>query len=179
MSDKRIVVPEGMLRVACRAYQNPSFDWADDEHYGVFTRPVLEAALRWWTENGPPLMKRFNFNPHDGEQGMEEEVDGDYVLYADICRMFLASEQEEPKFTESQIAEAIRKSYNGGDYDPYVVWRKVQVNLGLFPASEIPEEIKDLLANTTNADLVESQVKHHEWINRQILEAYRRGKAGK
>ena len=47
----KIQVPEGMLKAACREYPGRNFDYADEESYGVFTRPILKAALRWLSEN--------------------------------------------------------------------------------------------------------------------------------
>lgn len=40
-------VPEGMLKVACLAWPDIRTDYVDNDNYGVFTRPILEAALEW------------------------------------------------------------------------------------------------------------------------------------
>jgi hypothetical protein len=47
----KIHVPIGMLRVACRAYPDRDLDYVDHDSFGVFTRPVLEKALGWLTDN--------------------------------------------------------------------------------------------------------------------------------
>ena len=49
MAEKKIVVPDGMLKMARRAYPDPVFD-----PEGYFTRQIVEAALRWQSQY-PPL----------------------------------------------------------------------------------------------------------------------------
>ncbi len=33
------------------------------------------------------IVKRLDFNPHDGEQGMKESPDGEYVKYEDYAQL--------------------------------------------------------------------------------------------
>lgn len=101
MSDKKIKVPEEMLKAACRAYPNPLFDYVDDEDYGVSTRPVLEAALLWLDSQIEKLVKQrsptgidFYRSPSMSEVYTD---DGYNIGIAEVRRMFLAPAPEAPK----------------------------------------------------------------------------------
>ncbi len=119
MSEKRYVVPDGMMNAACN----------DHHAIGVNQRDVakmLEAALRWLSEN--PIVP-----------------------------------------TERECARLC-------DYDPKIVkfvvsvWQRLAF---LAPEPEVPEAIKDLLWVRLERDGCD--VEDH---NKDILEAYQRGKAG-
>jgi hypothetical protein len=55
MSERKYLVPEGMLRAAWHAQlpaDNPTFEWDEgDEMSRKFYRRIMEAALRWMSEN--------------------------------------------------------------------------------------------------------------------------------
>ena len=156
MSDKRYVVPEGMLKAAClvgpcRAYGSSS-PTPPDEIQGLISDmavadkrekvlPILEAAIRWQSENPPKAsMKQL--------QEMYDKVDqgngGTYIpsyLEEWVRRMYLAPEPEEPEALKDLLVSPF------GDYGS-----KLQLDI-------------------CKADCARQ--------NAKLIEAYERGKAGK
>ena len=59
MSERKYLVPEGMLRAAWHAQlpaDNPTFEWDEgDEMNRKFYRRIFEAALRWLSDNPRPM----------------------------------------------------------------------------------------------------------------------------
>jgi len=103
MMEKRIAVPEGMLRAAWHAQlpaDNPTFEWDEgDEMNRKFYRRIFEAALLWLSEN--PIVPTL-------EQHMEisgvvrSRVDHNNLTMWDFWaewqrRMFLAPEPKVPE----------------------------------------------------------------------------------
>jgi hypothetical protein len=82
-------IPQGMRQAAIDAWDNDGFLTPESE-------ARLEATLRWLHDKLSTL-KRYDFNPHDGEQGMEEEKLGDYIFFADVAQMFVQPEPEMPE----------------------------------------------------------------------------------
>lgn len=155
MSEKKIVVPEGMLRTACQAYPNPRFDWVDSDNYGVFTRPVLEASLRWLSENPivpseDEIKKTFGDRPSTPipalQQGFKEIQ----------SRMFLAPEPLCRHCQNNPAGGFFDNTLCGPCYNSRENW-------------ELPEELWDLF---WCFDFHGDAGNIH---NRSILEAYRRG----
>ncbi len=123
MSEKKYVVPDGMLKavqVALGEWWKTHSSFNGDSSVDL----VLEVATDWVMVNFASI-KRFDFNPHDGEEGMELAADGDYLLYEDVCRMFLAPEPKVPEEVRSllrmdimgdwvQIHAAILEAYRRG-----------------------------------------------------------------
>ncbi len=48
-------------------------------------------------------LKRYDFNPHDGEQGMEESLDGDFVTYADYLEMKFQRDEANKRWYEEHM----------------------------------------------------------------------------
>lgn len=128
MSDKKYVVPDGMLMAARKR-------WPESATGETVIRDRIEAALRWLSEN--PIV------PTD-EQAIELLKLGG--LYGN------------PSLTNLRQLREITGGF--------------QRIIFLDPQPEVPEEIKDLL------DKWPTSVPCNE-AHRCILEAYRRGKAGK
>lgn len=55
-------------------------------------------------------VKRYDFNPHDGEAGMEESADGEYVKYEDYETLRLLAFN-----AKIDIAYALRVGYKAED----------------------------------------------------------------
>lgn len=91
---KKIIVPEGMLRAACRVGMTTATD----------AEPILEAALRWLSENrqdmSPALLKTIK---GDVSYLAINETNIYEIVNAAIKRMFLAPEPEVPEELENLI----------------------------------------------------------------------------
>ena len=124
MSDKKYVVPEGMLKAAC---EHSPYRRRTDPDEGLIL-PLLTNAVRW----------------------LAEELDK-----SDGCSPAL----------------------NGTFQDGWIAaWRHFQ-RMFLAPESEVPEGIKDLMADVGISSILTIR---RDTFNNDILEAYRRGqKAGK
>jgi hypothetical protein len=94
MSDKRIVVPEGMLRAAWHAQlpaDNPTFEWDEgDEMSRNFYRRIFEAALRWLSDN--PQVPTMEQATEMSDSGHPCVLDGVWYATEWQRRMFLAPE---------------------------------------------------------------------------------------
>lgn len=173
MMEKKIVVPEGMLKAACRAWPNGSFDYVDDDSYGLFTRPVLEAALRWLAEN--PIV------PTDEQMGdMPDSVltnRGGWLGIELIVewqkRMFLAPDN--PRCDRNGFQECDACSAKPGS--PYLcagcLHNRTLIDGLMRPEPEIPGAIGDLFVIPFPGKVDGAQ------INQRIKEAFRRGRKAK
>jgi len=84
-----------MLTAACRAYPDSTFDYVNENNYGVFTRPVLEAALRWLSEHPVvPSQEQANAIAREYRGYPPHCCSTQYVIAEWQRRMFLASEQK-------------------------------------------------------------------------------------
>lgn len=137
MSEKRIVVPEGMLKVAIDAAVKSSGASTIQASSRVKAEieksfhSALEAALRWQSEN--PVVP-----PEQFIHGHIRKGNGCWLSTTDCI---------------AAIKEWQRRMY-------------------LAPESEVPEGIKDMLADL---DIATSYVTGREQYNKDIIEAYRRG----
>ena len=120
-----IHVPKGMLRAACRAYPDPDFDYVSEDSFGVFTRPVLEKALRWLSEN--PIVPTQKQADELWKIAIEQNPDKNETTHAAKNmviewqrRMFVAPELEVP--------EAVKDLLSGyADIDQH--WKKADENI--------------------------------------------------
>jgi hypothetical protein len=182
MSEKRILVPDGMLRAAWHAQlpaDNPTFEWDEgDEMSRKFYRRIMEAALRWLSDNPRPM-----------NISLARELDKQYppsfnrqVLIARSAeewqrRMFLAPEpvgdrvpaaspeKESAYMRVTKAMGAVTLSEEEGN--KILEFVKGSIHAGYQSTeSEIPEAVKDLIIGCDkNID-----------IAALIIEAYRRGK---
>lgn len=96
MSEKKIVVPEGMLKAALNTWNRHHL--VDPELRSAWTMErLLEAALEWWSENP--------FAPTDEQANEFLGCGRDKIWACDIIdiwqrRMFRAPEQEIPEEVE-------------------------------------------------------------------------------
>ena len=98
MMEKRIAVPEGMLRAAWHAQlpaDNPTFEWDEgDEMNRKFYRRIFEAALRWLSDN--PQVPTMEQATEMSDNGHPCVLDGVWYATEWQRRMFLAPEPEPP-----------------------------------------------------------------------------------
>ena len=94
MSEKRILVPDGMLRAAWHAQlpaDNPTFEWDEgDEMSRNFYRRIFEAALRWLSDN--PQVPTMEQATEMSDSGHPCVLDGVWYATEWQRRMFLAPE---------------------------------------------------------------------------------------
>jgi hypothetical protein len=167
MSEKKIIIPEGMLEAAHRAIANIIPGWCQLD----YERAAIEAALRWLDEK---LEEMGQSNRYEGKltaHAAMVEVWREGV--EDVRRMFFAPESEwmsTGPLTRADFVGVLRK-YNVGE----LVIEKLSERLfGNQKKPEIPEAIKDLLV----ADPSPSKWSGDEF-NSAVLEAYRRGQERK
>jgi len=183
MIEKKIVVPEGMLKAA----QDSRGAYADTNTRLILSRG-LDAALRWLSEN--PIVPTL-----DQMQDLDEATldvrpssgDGYAMSRARIVewqrRMFLDPEPEvEP------LTMYIMRHFDDVELDKQTLRNRAEAAVSDFrehenrnvPEPEVPEAIKDLLQPETHTDDRSPEpgtfVECSE-SNRRILEAYRRGLA--
>lgn len=92
MSEKKVVVPEGMLMAAMAVKIGFS------QGYESFTRRILEAALLWLSDGHMPLLLPMLVAVKDAVPGWsvnETVVQG--ILHQGLRRMFLAPEPAAPE----------------------------------------------------------------------------------
>jgi len=149
--EKKIVVPEGMLRAAWHAQlpaDNPTFEWDEgDELNRKFYRRIFEAALRWLSEN--PIVP--TLEQTESMRHLFHITDKPLSVYQNVAvewqrRCFLAPEPEVPEDVKE------------------LLWADARCPDGIF---YFP--VDDRKPYT-------SETLHH---NEQIIEAYRRGKGAK
>lgn len=110
----QIVIPEWMLSAAALAIQNRAgrraFTYTELAEVGV------GAALRWFFDELEKI-QRFDLNPHEGEVGMDEDADGDYLLYSAVLSIFCAApEVDEEKERYRNALKVLAKLGNGEVY---------------------------------------------------------------
>ena len=94
MSERKYLVPEGMLRAAWHAQlpaDNPTFEWDEgDEMSRKFYRRIMEAALRWLSDN--PQVPTMEQATEMSDSGHPCVLDGVWYATEWQRRMFLAPE---------------------------------------------------------------------------------------
>jgi hypothetical protein len=145
MGEKKIVVPEGMLKAAWHAQlpaDNPTWEWDEgDEMQRKFYRRIFEAALRWLAENPIPTTTN------------------------SMCA----------------LVRYCRNKYSPQIWESWTEWARSEVllvewqrRMFLAPEPEIPEEVKDLLANTEQFTGIPLTIARAQY-NSDIIEAFHRG----
>ena len=186
-SEKKIVVPEGMLRAAWHAQlpaDNPTFEWDEgDEMNRKFYRRIVEAALRWLIEN--PIVPT-----HEQIDNMQfDSTQLRHVMHHIIevaatewqRRMFLAPEPEVPTFKELlAMFEKLTASFD----PPLKRAPKPEVPEEVLKAAEITvapkEDFGVFISGYNNAwsKYVGDDRNRHFTCMSAGLEAYRRGQKG-
>lgn len=131
MSERKYVVPEGMLEAAVEAVKDRSSDFGfsfldnkDKERIVAQTRDTLEAALRWWSEHADSLVTsevvrkaaRDAFLTDNG-WGETAVSNAQSHFISAIRRMFLAPEPEVPDAVADLMWHGVVSSANKGDRD--------------------------------------------------------------
>ena len=173
MSEKKIVVPEGMLEAGRSAYS--AYVTA-----GEGARRILEAALRWLSENPiVPTEEQISSMIGNAPFHRLSVLDGAVEWQR---RMFVASEPEVPEEIkylqriclssiqgqddlDRLVSELCLESFHRGQKSPRTGGQKSS-------EPEVPEAVKDLLV--CGATIINSST---EPINHAIIEAYRRATA--
>jgi hypothetical protein len=143
MSEKRYLVPEGMWHAAEHAAE-----------CGFTQRQILEAALRWWSEN--PIMPK------------DDQLD-EMICDNPIIMKFISDEAE-----DSELDAAVDKYRVLFSVMLHSLMSEWQRRMFLAPNPEVPEAVKDLLLPCDT--VIQQPAKDR---NADILEAYRRGKKSK
>lgn len=185
MAEIKVRVPEGMLKAAILAYPNPAFDYADSEHYGYFTRPMIEAALRWLSEN--PIVP--TDEQHWGIQNSvqkQERVQGAPSYQGYVAewqrRMFVEPDAEAGGVLETKvppvILRALKQYRDEHCFDDSEYEKAIDAFLGLAPELKVPEAVRDLMLVDAVTFETALGVKYPGSVaerNEAVIEAYRRG----
>ena len=177
MSERKYLVPEGMLRAAWHAQlpaDNPTFEWDEgDEMSRKFYRRIFEAALRWLSDNPRPM-----------NISLARELDKQYppsfnrqVLIARSAeewqrRMFLAPEQDDPDPEKTRYREALEKLAKLGNGDSYGNSKGneiAQEALGIDKHIPVPQQEKDFyhpdpIIETINKRMAE----YSDWVHKNL-----------
>jgi len=199
VSEKKIVVPEGMVQAAYNAQlatDPPSFSWNEaDELTRRFYSRILEAALRWQNSNGPvptgewikDELKKDSHIPNPEAivqriisrwiRGMYDAPEPEYENQPIDANNYFDIPQ---KLREAAYARI--ENFDGKIGDGFCTGARIDMILEeakkfYSPEPEVSEEI-NVLVNEVCAD-ISNRPEICDRIREGIIEAYRRGqKAG-
>lgn len=165
MSDKRYIVPEGMLKAAdkaigeMRAGQASRLASRDGELWpNELKRVVLEAALAWLAEN--PII------PRDENELNQLPIQRHEAIAEWQRIMFLAPE---PGTHPLQCGERFEVRGETWQVETIIEGNKAWMKL-IVPEPRVPEPVRGLLFDKLRTDL------HGDEANQRIFVAYKRGR---